>query len=168
MPRIIRSIAIFIPILLSVEGFNLAAKGQILNIPELPSALQKPICENDWEASLSLIGPLIANSSISPEYRAQLVDFHHVLQDWRGARSKISNIPGCESVPISVENPALENALSTQLDLTAGFQSVLEMRTLPSGYVDYEGSQPSNSTNRNCWAIDGTGQRIDLSLLCRN
>ena len=169
MSRTIRSIAIFIPILLGIEGVNLAAKGQTPNIPELPSALQKSVCENDWETSLSIIGPLIADSAITPTYRAQLVDFHHLLQDWQGDRAKVVDISGCESVPISVNNPALGNVSSTRLDLTAGFESVLQIRTLPSGYVDYEGpQQPSDSTNRNCWAIDVTGQRLDLSLLCRD
>ena len=166
MPRIIRSIAIFIPVLLSVGGFNLTAKGQTPNIPELPAALQQSVCENDWEASLGLIGLLIADPTITPVYRTQLVNFHHVLQDWQGAQSSISDIPGCESVPISVDNFSLENTSSTPLDFTAGFQAVMQMRAAPSGYVGYEGPQPSDSTNRDCWVVDGTGQRIDLSLLC--
>lgn len=168
MPRIIRSIAILIPVLLSVEGFRLTAKGQTPNIPELPPALQKPVCENDWNTSLSLLGPLIADPAITPAYRAQLVDFHHVLQNWQGSRSTISNIPGCDSVSLLVESPPLDNSASTPLDLTTGFQSVLEMHTSPSGYIEYEGLQSSNSANRDCWAIDETGQWIDLNLLCED
>ena len=164
MSRIVRSIAIFIPILISVEGMSLAAKAQIRGIPELPPDVQKPVCENDWETSLNLIAPLIANSSITHEYRTQLVDFHHLLQDWHGGSSKIANLPGCESIPLSVESAVFEPASSTQLDLTAGFQSVLDMRALPSGSVNYTGA----STNLDCWAIDTAGRRIDLSLLCGN
>ncbi|MDJ0707827.1 MAG: hypothetical protein QNJ46_31515 [Leptolyngbyaceae cyanobacterium MO_188.B28] len=164
MSRIVRSIAIFIPILLSVEGIVLAAKGQTQNIPELPPNLQKPVCENDWEASLNLIDPLIANSSITHEYRTQLIGFRQLLQDWHGGSSQISNLPGCESIPLSVESAVFDPAASTQLDLTAGYQSVLDMRALPSGSVNYEGS----STNLDCWAIDSAGRWIDLSLLCEN
>ena len=164
MSRIVRSIAIFIPVLFCLEGIVLAARGYTQGIPELPPRLQKPVCENDWEASLTIIAPLIANSSITHEYRNQLVDFHHVLQDWQGGNYQISNLPGCESIPLSVESGIFEPASPTQLDLTAGFQSVLDMRALPSGSVNYEGT----ATRLDCWAIDSAGRRIDLSLLCDN
>ncbi|MBE9178926.1 hypothetical protein IQ268_10170 [Oculatella sp. LEGE 06141] len=168
MLKTVGSLALLTPALLGAEGFGLADKGFAATIPDLDPAIKEPVCRNDWNASIKAIGPLIGSSDITPEYREELVWFHHQLQDWRAVRAKVDDIPGCEGIAMTVDAPTIEYSRSAPLDFEGALESVVAMRSLPSGYIyiQHERPQTVESIDRSCRVVDSSGRRIDLSTLC--
>ncbi|MBD2121282.1 hypothetical protein [Trichocoleus sp. FACHB-262] len=167
MLRELSSIALLTPALLSVEGLSFADQSQALNLPQLDSSLKDLVCQNNWNRAIKAMGPRIGNPQITSQDRQQLIEFRHQLQDWQAAGAKVSELPGCEGVAVSVDGPTIEYSASTSLDFEAGLESVVAMRSLPQGYIGYAGlSQAADSVDRSCRVIDARGKRIDLSVLC--
>nr|WP_290224366.1 hypothetical protein [Trichocoleus desertorum] len=167
MLREFSSIALLTPALLGVEGLGFAAKSQAVNLPQLDSSLKGLVCQNNWNQAIRAMGPRIGNPRITSQDRQRLIQFRHQLQDWQAAQARVSELPGCEGVAVSVEGPTIEYAAPTSLDFAAGLESVVAMRSLPQGYIGYSGlSQASESVDRSCRVIDARGRRTDLSILC--
>lgn len=168
MLKEVSSIALLTPALLGVEGLGFADPGQAFAVSELDDSLKNLVCQNQWQASIQALGPQIGNPNISPEYRQELIEFRHQLQDWQAARANVSGISGCEGVTASVDEPTIEYSVSAPLDFAAAVDSVVSMRSLPSGYIGYSGPQfrEAEIRDRGCRVIDASGRRFDLSALC--
>jgi hypothetical protein len=168
MLKEVGSIALLTPALLGLEGFGVTAKGQAYTVPELDGSLKESVCRNDWNTSIKAIGPAIGNPNITPEYREELVRFHHQLQDWRAVNADVQNIPGCEGVTVTVDAPTIEYSRSAPLNFDNAIQSVLAMQSLPPGYIyiQHERAQTMDSVDRSCRLVDSAGRRFDLSALC--
>jgi hypothetical protein len=142
-----------------------AANAAGVVVPELTSDVQSAVCLNRWNAALRAINPAIANPTISPEYRAELITFRRHLQDWRAVSAKVSDLPGCEqysaAIAIPVEYP------SAPLDFAAAARSIAILNSLPRGYIGYDGLTGVGLSTQDCWMVDQQGRRIDLSTVCQ-
>jgi len=72
-----------------------APEAQDISFEQLYAAFQGSICSNDWAEALRVIGPMIGSPSISPEYRAQLVQYRRQLEAWRASQAVFSGMAGC-------------------------------------------------------------------------
>lgn len=146
-------------------GVAQSANAAGIIVPELNSTTQTAICLNQWNEALRAINPAIANPTISPDYRAELITFRRHIQNWRAISATISDLPGCErysgAIAIPIEYP------SAPLNFAAAAQSVAIMNSLPSGYIGYDGLAGAGLSTQDCWMIDPQGRRIDLSSMCR-
>ncbi|MDX2240669.1 MAG: hypothetical protein NW224_08305 [Leptolyngbyaceae cyanobacterium bins.302] len=98
MQKTIYSVAALTPALLIAGGLKPA---QAQDVPQnartqqLYAMLQGAVCQNDWNQALGAISPLIGAPEITSESRLDLIRFRHQLENWRAAKSRITNIANC-------------------------------------------------------------------------
>jgi hypothetical protein len=73
----------------------------------LAAQINNAVCANDWNGALNTLQRLIGNSSITPEYRQQLVAYRTQVEGWRasGAQFNQSRNPNCRDA-IAAANAA--------------------------------------------------------------
>lgn len=167
MKKILASVLSLTCLSLGMVDFHRGVIAQDLNLAELPESLQRTICMNDWGKAIHGTNLLIANSTTAPEYREQLINFRYQLQDWRATEAKVSPFKGCEAIASLSDPPATTYDFAAPLNFSAGMRSIEALRSLPSGYIGYEGIRGTTAPDRNCWVIDASGRRTDLTALCR-
>ncbi|NJN58330.1 MAG: hypothetical protein HC879_12935 [Leptolyngbyaceae cyanobacterium SL_5_9] len=154
--------------LLTIPLFNVAANAENSVIPELDSALQTTLCQNNWSASIRAVSLLIGNPETTPDDREDLVAFRYQLQDWRATGAIAAEvIPDCEGVAVVEEDgiPIPVSVSSPPLNFEAAVQSVEEMNSPYSSFVPYAAPAPA-TFSRECWLEDQSGRRFDLAVLC--
>ncbi|GAB4144039.1 MAG: hypothetical protein Fur0046_21350 [Cyanobacteria bacterium J069] len=72
-----------------------APEAQDISFEQLYAAFQGSVCSSDWNEALRVIGPMIGSPGISPEYRAQLVQYRRQLETWRASQAAFSQMEGC-------------------------------------------------------------------------
>lgn len=153
-------------ILLFVFGFGLVnlslpVQGQEFGAPDL----QRAMCQNNWPQALQIANRLIARSETSASDRESLARLRYQLQDWRATRARVNTLPGCETVA-TPEETALTYTAPTSLNFQAAVRSIQEAQRIQPGTAPAS-AQLGITSPRGCWVIDRTGQRIDLSAICR-
>lgn len=105
------SVAALTPALLIAGGLKPA---QAQNVPQnartqqLYATLQGAVCRNDWNQAIGAISPLIGAPEITSESRLELIEFRYQLENWRAAKSQITNIANCgnANAPVRVSSAA--------------------------------------------------------------
>lgn len=155
--------------LLIIPLFSAAAYAENGAIPELDSALQTTICQNNWSASIRAVSLLIGNPETSPDDREDLVAFRYQLQDWRATGAIAAEvISDCAGVAVLEEDgiPIPVSVSSPPLNFEAAVQSVEDMNSPYSSFVPYTAPEPPTVFSRECWVVDQSGRRFDLAMLC--
>jgi hypothetical protein len=71
---------------------------QTVSVQQLYASMQGAVCQNDWNQALRVLSSLIGSPDITPDYRLQLVQFRHQLEEWRASRSIVEAIPNCRGI----------------------------------------------------------------------
>jgi hypothetical protein len=71
-----------------------------IGVQQLYASMQAAVCQNDWNRALRSLNALVGSPQISPDYRQQLVNFRHQLEEWRASRSRVEDISTCRSVAV--------------------------------------------------------------------
>ncbi|MBD2462670.1 hypothetical protein H6G89_16645 [Oscillatoria sp. FACHB-1407] len=105
MQKTIYSVAALTPALLIAGGLKPAQAQEVpqnARTQQLHAMLQGAVCRNDWNQALRAINPLIGAPEITSESRLELIQFRYQLENWRAAKSQITNIPNCAGATTTV------------------------------------------------------------------
>jgi hypothetical protein len=69
-----------------------------VSVQQLYASMQGAVCQNDWNQALQVLNSMIGSPDITPDYRQQLVQFRHQLEEWRASRSIVEAIPNCQGI----------------------------------------------------------------------
>lgn len=92
--RLSRGLAI--ATIIGMSSWGLPSLAQISAVNVLNQELQLAVCLNDWETALTLLGPMIANTTISDAYREDLLQLRYQLQDLNAMSAVVGRVAGCD------------------------------------------------------------------------
>ena len=101
------------------------AQAQSPTVQQFHTQLQSAVCRNDWRQALQTINRLIASEQITPESRAQLVQFRAQLQNWQATSARVSDIAGCESVALQPSASPVPPGQPTTSPVPSGTHPIL-------------------------------------------
>jgi hypothetical protein len=84
--------------LLAVAGQAKAAQASVPSDEALKSDLRNAICQQNWQQAVTLSGRLAASSTITPEYRQQMVNWRHRFSGYAASGMRFDSIPNCDGV----------------------------------------------------------------------
>jgi hypothetical protein len=111
------SVAALTPALLIVGGIkplHAQEAPQNAQTQQLLATLQGAVCRNDWNQALGAISPLIGAPEITTESRQELIRFRYQLENWRAAKSQITNITNCDGATASTRSNPTSARSQTQ------------------------------------------------------
>ncbi len=94
-----------------------------LRLRQLHTNLQTAVCNNDWDAALRAIAPMIAAPTAPNTYQEQLIYFRDQLEGWRAANARFANAPNCGGHIAT--NPSLRSPVTSATPSSRSTQNVL-------------------------------------------
>jgi hypothetical protein len=96
--------------LLAIAGQAESAHASVPSDEWLKEGLRNAICQQNWQQAVTLSGRLAASSTITPEYRQQMVDWRQRFSGYAASGIRFDAIPNCGE---AVAAPQLTTASKT-------------------------------------------------------
>lgn len=122
------------------------AQAEPTEVEQLQAALDRSVCFNQWDQAIDITGALIANPTISSNYRNQLLGFRQELERLNTNQIVIANNSSCDRItPSTLAVAPLSETVdeNTPLDWDAGIataaqrnRQIIRLDTRPEAEVN--------------------------------